>query len=249
MAAARLTPEQVKQMVRMRRYGARPAEIARKFGVSQTAVDYRLRTVPARLLDCDGKLHELRGRLPARILAVVWLRDKKELPRKGMTADDAGGRAGSEPEGSSGAAAVRVQDPANSDQLRQELARAATETPPLPRAPRRLTLPPPPAAGRAIAVDDVAIDRVRKPVDMGRFRQALADKAAQAEAERKTPPPTERASSREECTRCGVPGFKGCAHQLPYEAPPPETKPFDYRNAIHREAYARRHGNQRKQSA
>jgi len=31
--------------------------------------------------------------------------------------------------------------------------------------------------------------------------------------------PIERATSREGCALCGVPGFRGCAHQLPYEAP------------------------------
>ena len=34
-------------------------------------------------------------------------------------------------------------------------------------------------------------------------------------------PPLEAAPSREECPRCGIPGWKGCAHFLPCDTLPP----------------------------
>jgi hypothetical protein len=34
------------------------------------------------------------------------------------------------------------------------------------------------------------------------------------------------APSREECRRCGIPGWKGCAHQLPYEDAPSAQRPL-----------------------
>ena len=56
-----------------------------------------------------------------------------------------------------------------------------------------------------------------------------------------------RATSREECPRCGVPGFKGCAHQLPYEPPGPETEPYSYASDYRRYDDASRRGNQRRE--
>lgn len=73
-----LTPEQLKEMVRMRRHGATPSEIARHFDVTPQAIDYRLRTSRARLMDDEGALHPVTGPLPERIRAVVWLRPKQE---------------------------------------------------------------------------------------------------------------------------------------------------------------------------
>lgn len=57
-----------------------------------------------------------------------------------------------------------------------------------------------------------------------RFLKAYEAKAryqAQGEREQVAAPEIKRAPSREECPRCGIPGFKGCSHFLPCEVLPP----------------------------
>lgn len=56
-----------------------------------------------------------------------------------------------------------------------------------------------------------------------RFVEAAKAKAAARPPEK--PAPTRVAMSPEECKRCGIPGWKGCEHQLPYE----EWKPVEQR--------------------
>lgn len=51
-----------------------------------------------------------------------------------------------------------------------------------------------------------------------RRRLAEAYRARQTSA-RPAPVPTCRAESSEPCRQCGIPGFRGCDHQLPYERP------------------------------
>lgn len=206
---------------------------------------------------------------------------KETSPRIHATADRAGGREGSAPEGTSGAAARRVLIPANVDQQHTRIRNVGeTPSPPQPaqaappalwqaapapasappvqtRPAERIVLPEikAPAApanfrggctGHFGALDRYA--HARPPADMARFRAALAERAAAA-ATRPAPTPIERATSREECARCGVPGFKGCAHQLPYAPPGPENEPFDYRGLVDREESARRYAYQRRAGA
>lgn len=70
------------------------------------------------------------------------------------------------------------------------------------------------------ALDDlqVALERrqARKAVqpDFSRLAAAMKAKKARTKSE---PAPTKYATSREPCELCGVPGFRGCGHQLPYE--------------------------------
>ncbi|WP_310532529.1 hypothetical protein [Novosphingobium sp.] len=55
--------------------------------------------------------------------------------------------------------------------------------------------------------------------------------------------PTQVALSPEECKRCGIPGWKGCDHQLPYEAWTPADQRADPdKYAGHREQKHRRTG-------
>ena len=51
--------------------------------------------------------------------------------------------------------------------------------------------------------------------------EAKARRQAQGEREQVAAPEIKRAPSREECPRCGIPGFKGCAHFRPCEVLPP----------------------------
>lgn len=55
----------------------------------------------------------------------------------------------------------------------------------------------------------------RAPIDLSRF---IAASRAKPEPAAPAPRKLEPAQSPEECRRCGIPGRKGCAHQLPYEA-------------------------------
>lgn len=55
------------------------------------------------------------------------------------------------------------------------------------------------------------------PVNWGRVADARS--AGRPSARPASPKaPTNPAPSREECQRCGIPGFRGCAHWLPYDA-------------------------------
>jgi hypothetical protein len=63
---------------------------------------------------------------------------------------------------------------------------------------------------------------VRPPVVIDRERLAAALRARKIERSRPVEIDRESlpmAMSREECLRCGIPGFKGCDHQRPYEEP------------------------------
>lgn len=80
-------------------------------------------------------------------------------------------------------------------------------------APKRW-LPP---RRRSIDLEDleeILTDRLSPPRDLTRFIAAMRAKP------RPAPPPVPRklqpAASREECAQCGIPGFKGCAHQAPF---------------------------------
>lgn len=61
--------------------------------------------------------------------------------------------------------------------------------------------------------------KVRPEIDWKRVAEAR-----RATVHAPPPPPAPRAlkpaESPEECRRCGIPGRKGCAHQLPYDAEP-----------------------------
>jgi hypothetical protein len=106
----------------------------------------------------------------------------------------------------------------------------AGETAPRPRRARP-ALSPARALVRKIAADvdaeleDVPLDerdeRARPPSDLSRFIAAHRTNPAPppAPAVRKLEP----ATSREECRRCGIPGWKGCDHQLPFVALDPQT--------------------------
>lgn len=88
--------------------------------------------------------------------------------------------------------------------------RPARETAPIkrPHAPRRATIEPD-------ELEELALEPVRRPVDVARYVAAMRAKAPPAAP---APGPLKPALSREECTRCGIPGFKGCDHQAPFEA-------------------------------
>lgn len=76
-APAKFTPDDLKVMARLRRHGASASAIARVFDVTPQAIDYRLRTSRARLLDDKRQLHRLCDPVPAKVLAVVWLKETK----------------------------------------------------------------------------------------------------------------------------------------------------------------------------
>ncbi|WP_343609300.1 hypothetical protein [Novosphingobium sp.] len=58
-----------------------------------------------------------------------------------------------------------------------------------------------------------------RPIDTQRLIAAFRNK--RPAAARPAPGPLPIAASNEPCWCCGIPGFKGCDHQLPYEAPKP----------------------------
>lgn len=64
------------------------------------------------------------------------------------------------------------------------------------------------SAGEAIRLDKPV------PIDWARVAAAHRNHVARPEQKRK---PIGPAPSREECPRCGVPGWKGCDHFLPCE--------------------------------
>lgn len=67
----------------------------------------------------------------------------------------------------------------------------------------------------AAELDDADDEPARPPTDNARFAAALrAKRAAPPTAAPARPLPI--ATSREECALCGVPGFRGCAHQRPF---------------------------------
>jgi len=72
-------------------------------------------------------------------------------------------------------------------------------------------------ARRAEGVE-VIVRKPAPPVNAGaRLAEAIRLRdARKAQATAPAKRPIERAPSREECPRCGVPGWKGCQHQLPF---------------------------------
>lgn len=59
---------------------------------------------------------------------------------------------------------------------------------------------------------------VSRPTDYSRFVANMKVRAAIAKPAKLAP--TEHAPNRESCTRCGIPGSKGCDHWLPCDAAP-----------------------------
>lgn len=100
---------------------------------------------------------------------------------------------------------------------------APTQPPPA-RAPILPKTPEPrhPKAGlREYFPADDAVVEVRKapaPVDWSRVADAAKSRKVAPPAPK--PRPTRVALSREACSRCGVPGWRGCDHQLPFEDTP-----------------------------
>jgi hypothetical protein len=58
-----------------------------------------------------------------------------------------------------------------------------------------------------------------RPIDTQRLIAAFRNK--RPAIARPAPGPLPMAASNDPCRRCGIPGFKGCAHQSAYEAPAP----------------------------
>lgn len=136
---------------------------------------------------------------------------------------------GEAPEGSSGAATAGNL-PANASQARPFSARpiaSLLEDEDKERAPaKRLSAP-------SLGNDRGGrFDRVRPPDDIDRLRRALSAAADTAKAERaRATGELEPATSREECRHCGIPGFKGCEHQAPYQEPGGHERAYDYKRA------------------
>lgn len=139
------------------------------------------------------------------------------------TADTGGGREARAPEGPSGAGKADIDHvPANA---RERQTRPETQ---------------------------VAIAQAKR---LGNFRPApQIDYARVAEAHRRAtaaqpaPPPARPralpvAMGPEACRRCGVPGFRGCAHQAPYEEWTPAAARRDLKDTADKgQARARRKG-------
>lgn len=86
------------------------------------------------------------------------------------------------------------------------------------------------AIGRSIAATSEPMDvtagetapdleavQIRKPVEPDWKRVAAAARNRPAPAPSRERKPTRYATSADPCHRCGVPGFRGCEHQLPYD--------------------------------
>ena len=62
--------------------------------------------------------------------------------------------------------------------------------------------------------------QVAKPLSLEERQRLARAYAMKARPDPVAPAaPSRRATSSEPCGRCGIPGVKGCAHQLPYERP------------------------------
>lgn len=133
---------------------------------------------------------------------------------------------GDAPEGTSGAATAAEGTPANASQARPLI---STPTAPLNQAVTpadRMWIPPTGNGGGG------RLARVRPPADVDRLRRAMAEAADRAKAEReRAPGALPVAMSPEECRSCGIPGFKGCNHQAPYQAPSASERAYDYKRA------------------
>ncbi len=67
---------------------------------------------------------------------------------------------------------------------------------------------------KAVCIVTVRARKSVKPTDMSAFVAAMK---AKAKPQAKAVEPRTYAQSREPCERCGVPGFRGCSHQLAYQ--------------------------------
>lgn len=154
-----------------------------------------------------------------------------------LTADHAGGCAGSAEVTSGAVAGGRLVPPANARQphktdnltlpsrrtgknYAQEIARLAAEREShtviqITRCPGKAT--PPIEIIRAVA--KALQVRPEPKIDWSRVAAAHAARPAPPAPVRSAP--LEPAPNREECPRCGIPGWKGCAHQLPCDTLPP----------------------------
>ena len=134
--------------------------------------------------------------------------------RKGAASPKEAGCEGGAPEGTSRAATERMVVPANAPQARPFISR------------------PTPSVHEAKANSSTPIAGVQPPADIERYRRALAVEADRRQTEREKHGGTlPIAPSREECPRCGIPGFKGCDHQLPYREPEGIELAYDYKRA------------------
>lgn len=159
-------------------------------------------------------------------------------------ADHAGGFEGRTPEGTSGVDLGSAHAPANARQPRKSAANGGGhmqfDAPRRPDEPlrnqarkrdvmyrnrvnaeaRELELPVDHVVERARLIreeaDQIARRVAPKPqIDWSRV--VAAHRAKSAKGPKAPPAPTEHAPNREECPRCGIPGWKGCAHYLPCE--------------------------------
>jgi hypothetical protein len=134
---------------------------------------------------------------------------------------------GEAPEGSSGAATTEDL-PANASQARPLVSRPAPSV-----DEGRASRPIDASTARPVgSVGFARVERARAPRDIDRLRRALAASAEAAKAERaRRPAVLPIAMSREECPSCGIPGFKGCEHQAPYQEPGEHERAYDYKRA------------------
>lgn len=144
------------------------------------------------------------------------------------TSDRAGAGQGQAPEGTSGDAAARIHGPANACPPAQRVLRdAPSPSSVAPQDDRDDEESAAEFAARVAAASAKRAEILRKPepVDWSRVARAHERKAA-------TPRPVvaarplQPADSPEECRRCGIPGRKGCAHQLAYVEQPIVESPY-----------------------
>lgn len=136
------------------------------------------------------------------------------------TADTRSGRDGSAPEGTSGAGVGHMgSSPANADQswTEQDLPSPATASPVAVGEPGPVPCPLSPPAQAPIEPDPPGMGLVRKAParpDWGRVVAVARGRALGAPARKA---PTRVAEDKGPCPRCGIPGVRGCDHQLPYD--------------------------------
>lgn len=143
------------------------------------------------------------------------------------TADHAGGCEGRAPEGTSGSAVGDI-GPANARQPRpieKPLRNLARKSDVMYRSrinadARELEHPVDTVVSRLAALrqeSDTHAVRLAPKVKTDWARVAAAHRAKSAATTKSAVKPLVPAPSREECPRCGIPGWKGCTHFLPYE--------------------------------
>jgi len=174
------------------------------------------------------------------------------------TAESGSGREGLAPEGTSGAPVGDGQDPANAEQSHSAPEAMVVPFPgdeilPIALAPSAPAIAPAGAGedpqedpeadefeavmARLRARREASIARVHAAepkIDFARLAEAARGRQLGSPAKK---PPTTRALSADPCPRCGIPGFRGCDHQLPFEgytppAPSAEDRPPANRGKI-----------------